>query len=112
LDKATPDGPVPNSGTAAITDHLVCSALKFAQKYRNMFLATSPNGTSRLPKWTGGDPVPKDVMRHAAMAAAAASGQRIPGEVSDVKIGLDYLALQSGVNKRNPQNRFFSFPAA
>ena len=91
LEKTTPDGPVPSSGTALIADPLVCTALRFAQKYRNVFLATSPNGTSRLTKWTGTDPVPKDVMRHAAMAKAVMSNQRIPGEAFDVKIGLDYL---------------------
>ena len=86
-----PDGALPSAGIAVIDDHLVSSSLQFAQKVRNVFLATSANGARRLAEWKGSDPIPKEVMRHAAMAAAARSGQRDPGVSFDVKIGLDYL---------------------
>jgi len=91
LDEVASARPVPNSGTAPVSDENVNSAMRFAQKYRNLFLSTSPNGTGGLQKWTGPDPVPKTVLRHAAMTAAAASGQCTPGVAFDVKIGLDYL---------------------
>ena len=91
LDES-PDGPLPGAGSFVIDNHLACSALRFAQKYRNLFLATSANRTKRLAAWTGSDPVPKDVMRHAAMAAAARSSQPTPGAEFDVKIGLDFLS--------------------
>jgi hypothetical protein len=91
LNKIAPDGPAPNSGTLAITDDYVRKAMQFAQKYRNVFLGTSPNGTEGLKQWSGPDPVPKDVVRHAAMTAATGPGQHTPGAAFDVKIGLDYL---------------------
>jgi hypothetical protein len=91
LDESS-DGPMPGAGSLVIANHLACSALRFAQKYRNLFLGISANRKRRLDAWTGSDPVPKDVMRHAAMVAAARSSQPLPGAEFDVKIGLDFLS--------------------
>jgi hypothetical protein len=86
------DGPIPGAGTETISDHQISSTLRFAQKYRNLFLGVSANHTRRLNDWEGKDPVPKDIMRHAAMAEGAHSNNKQPGRSFDLKIGLDYLS--------------------
>jgi hypothetical protein len=93
------------AGTNPITNNHVRSALQFAQKYRNIFLGVSANGTGKLLPWTGDDPVPKDVMRHAARAAAARLQQGEPGAEFDVKIGLDFLSEH--LYTRRDQSRYY-----
>jgi hypothetical protein len=41
------------AGTNPITNNHVRSALQFAQKYRNIFLGVSANGTGKLLPWNG-----------------------------------------------------------
>ncbi|MFC5461869.1 hypothetical protein [Massilia niabensis] len=70
---------------------LVVECFKFAQKKRNEFLAVSANGSERVKEFDGEDPLPKDVMRYAAMARQLAKPTSIPGADTDTQRGLDYL---------------------
>jgi predicted nucleotidyltransferase len=72
-------------------DRFVASGLAFAQKMRNEFFAVSANRTPRLVDYDGDDPLPKRVMRAAAMAAKATGKAIGPGAEHDVQEGLDLL---------------------
>ncbi len=81
---------LPGAG-AGSTDRFVAGALAFAQKVRNDFLAVSANDTPKLDDFSGADPLPKRVMRAAAMAARASGRSGGPGAEHDVQEGLDLL---------------------
>ncbi|MBV7539081.1 hypothetical protein KW842_25255 [Duganella sp. sic0402] len=70
---------------------LIIECLKFTQKKRNIFLAVSPNGTEKLSNFEGPDPIPKDIMRYAAMARQLEKPSTIHGAETDIQRGLDYL---------------------
>ena len=90
LDDKEVDG-LPNTGDRLIRDRLVRQCFRFAQKKRNEFLAVSVNGTSEMQAFSGTDPIPKDVMRHAAMAARLRSQDQPVGAEYDTQAGLDFL---------------------
>ncbi len=69
----------------------VAGAIGFVQKIRNEYLAVSPNGTATLVPYVGSDPLPKRLMRAAAMAAHASGQSQGPGAEHDVQEGLDLL---------------------
>lgn len=81
---------VPGVATRTV-DRFVASGLAFAQKMRNEFFAVSANRTLRLADYDGGDPLPKRIMRAAAMAAKATGKATGPGAEHDVQEGLDLL---------------------
>jgi hypothetical protein len=62
---------LPGAGTKQISDRLVIGCIRFAQKKRNVFLGISLIGKMALNPYDDDDPMPKDVMRCAAMARAA-----------------------------------------
>jgi len=82
---------IPGAG-GATTDRFVASGLAFTQKIRNEHFAVSANGTPRLYAYEGPDPLPKRIMRAAAMAARAAGLTDGPGAEHDVQEGLDLLS--------------------
>lgn len=82
---------LPKVGAIEQPDRLVIECLKFAQKKRNVFLAVSPNGTDLSRDFNETDPLPKDIMRFAAMARQLARPSTIPGAEIDTQRGLDYL---------------------
>lgn len=81
---------MPGVGTHTV-DRFVASGLAFAQKIRNEFFAVSANRTLRLADYDGDDPLPKPIMRAAAMAAKATGKATGPGAEHDVQEGLDLL---------------------
>lgn len=83
-------GGLPGAGTKS-SDRFTAGALAFTQKLRNNYLSVSANGTPRLDRFDGPDPVPKRIMRAAAMAARAAGVTGGAGAEHDVKEGLDLL---------------------
>lgn len=90
LDNNEIDG-FPNAGEAPIRDRLVRQCFRFAQKKRNAFLGVSANGSPGLQEFDGADPIPKDVMRHAAMAARLRNPGAPRGAEYDTQAGLDFL---------------------
>ena len=70
---------------------LVVECLKFSQKKRNAFLAVSPNGSEKMVDFNEADPLPKDIMRYAAMARQLEKPSTIVGADTDTQRGLDYL---------------------
>lgn len=70
---------------------LVVECLKFSQKKRNIFLAVSPNGSEKTSDFDEVDPLPKDIMRYAAMARQLEKPSTISGADTDTQRGLDYL---------------------
>jgi hypothetical protein len=83
---------LPNAGEHPISDRLVKQCLRFAQKKRNAFLAINAAGTMGPQPWEGVDPIPKDVMRHAAMAWRLRVPEAEVGAEYDTKEGLDFLS--------------------
>jgi len=68
---------------------------EFAQKKRNKFLSVSGSGKLALPPWTNTiDPIPKEIMRHAAIASYRGDD---PEKRTDIKYGLEsiYIYLYS-----------------
>lgn len=84
---------LPGAGSAT-TNRFVAGALSFVQKLRNEYLAVSANGTPKLGNHEGSDPLPKRIMRAAAMAARAVGNSHGPGAEHDVKEGLDLLTAE------------------
>ena len=84
---------LPGAGSAT-TDRFVAGALSFVQKLRNEYLAVSANGTPKLGNYEGSDPLPKRIMRAAAMAARAIDNSHGPSAEHDVKEGLDLLTAE------------------
>jgi predicted nucleotidyltransferase len=82
-------------GAVAVTGcRFVAAGLAFAQKMRNEFYAVSANLTPRLEGYDGPEPLPKRIMRAAAMAARAAGKSSGPGAEHDVQEGLDLLTSE------------------
>ncbi|HEX8309997.1 MAG TPA: hypothetical protein VF614_01695, partial [Chthoniobacteraceae bacterium] len=82
---------IPGAGVRS-TDRFVAGALSFTQKARNDFLAVSANDTPRMTEFLGPDPLPKRVMRAAAMASRASGRTGGAGAEHDVQEGLDLLS--------------------
>lgn len=82
---------LPAAGKNSQSPRLVVECLKFAQKKRNVFLAVSPNGSEKISDFDEADPLPKDIMRYAAMARQLEKPSAIPGADTDTQRGLDYL---------------------
>jgi hypothetical protein len=90
LDGIEVDG-FPNAGKTPIKHRLVRQCFRFAQKKRNAFLAVNANGALGIQEFVGADPIPKDVMRHAAMAARLRNPGAPIGAEYDTQAGLDFL---------------------
>jgi hypothetical protein len=75
----------------ALADRLVIECLRFAQKKRSAFLAVAASGKTAVEPYNCVDPLPKDVMRHAAMAARIGNAAATTGAEYDTQIGLDFL---------------------
>lgn len=85
---------LPNVGQRRLTERLLIQCLRFAQKKRNEFVNVTATGAGGLPPFDGPDPAPKDLMRHAAMAAALKEGVDDPGAEYDTQKGLDLLSAE------------------
>jgi len=84
---------LPGAGTQMPT-RFVAAALAFTQKIRNEHFAISANGTPTLIAHGGSDPLPKRIMRAAAMSAKATNRFLAAGAEYDVQEGLDLLSQQ------------------
>lgn len=73
-------------------DRFLAAALGFTQKIRNRHFSVSANGTTHLKAYHGSDPLPKQMMRAAAMAGRAAGTTTEPGAEHDLKEGLDVVS--------------------
>jgi hypothetical protein len=82
---------LPFAGERPLTERLVIECLRFVQKRRNAFLAVARSGKTTIQPYYSVDPLPKDVMRHAAMAARIGSTTAPAGAEYDTQIGLDFL---------------------
>ncbi|MCA1363417.1 nucleotidyltransferase domain-containing protein [Bradyrhizobium sp. IC3069] len=82
---------LPGAGTREIKDRLAIEGLRFTQKKRNTFLAVNAKGEGGIKPYAGDDPAPKDIMRHAAMAAHSDDRHADPGAEYDTQEGLDFL---------------------
>lgn len=85
---------LPGAGTREIKDRLAAEGLRFAQKKRNVYLAVNAKGEGGIPPYAGDDPAPKDIMRHAAMAAHLDDRDADPGAEYDTQEGLDFLTYE------------------
>jgi len=76
--------------------------LEYVQGLRNRFLNASPSGHIALDDWDGEDPIPKELMRSAAMTYASVNDRN--QMEFDVQEGLDYFSnyiyLQREKNER------------
>jgi tetratricopeptide (TPR) repeat protein len=81
---------LPEAGSQKIKNARLIDVFKFVQGVRNSFLGISPNGSCKLAPWAGDDPLPKEIMRTAAMTLPRVRGQPA-GVQFDVKAGLDHL---------------------
>ena len=81
----------PGAGEQPVGDRLIRQCIRFAQKKRNAFLAVAADGAVGIEPFSGPDPIPKDVMRHAAMAARLRNLNSAVGAEYDTQAGLDFL---------------------
>jgi hypothetical protein len=82
---------LPGAGTRPVSNRLTGECFRFSQKKRNTFLAVAAGGEGSLHEYSGDDPLPKDVMRHGAMAQQLAEGRGAQGEEYDTQQGLDFI---------------------
>jgi len=82
---------LPSAGSQEIAERLVGECIRFAQKKRNQFLNVSADGSGGLEPYSGEDPLPKDIMRHAAMARQLQDQVPDTGAEYDVQYGLDFM---------------------
>lgn len=82
---------IPGAGTKSISDDLGIMCFRFAQMKRNQYLAISANGNTNYQPFDETDPLPKDIMRHAAMAKQLSIPDAEPGLMFDIQIGLDFV---------------------
>lgn len=105
LSSAVQTTGLPYAGTSPCT-RFVAGALSFVQKMRNEYFAVSANGKMTLDAYDGPDPLPKRIMRAAAMAARAIGNSSGPGAEHDVQEGLDLLtSVLYGLRDKNPLYR-------
>lgn len=78
-------------GDVSIKHRLVRQCIRFAQKKRHAFLAIAANGRGSLEDYEGDAPLPKDILRHAAMAGALRKASAQPGAEFDTQEGLSEL---------------------
>ena len=83
---------LPDAGTEPIRDRLVVECFRFAQKKRNEYLSVAADGTGGLTPHENGDPLPKDIMRHAAMAWKLGQNDAPVGAEYDTQQGLDFMS--------------------
>jgi predicted nucleotidyltransferase len=83
----------PGAGEQPVSDRLIRQCARFAQKKRNAFLAVAADEVTRMEPFSGPDPIPKDVMRHAAMAARLRNLDSAVGAEYDTQAGLPLLLL-------------------
>jgi predicted nucleotidyltransferase len=82
---------MPGAGDKPIGHRLVRQCLRFAQKKRHAFLSVAANGKGSLVPYEGELPLPKDLLRHAAMAGALRAKSAQPGAEFDTQEGLSVL---------------------
>jgi hypothetical protein len=91
LIKDLEDGPLWDAGSLPSPAPGIGRAVGFAQKIRNLYLSTTPNGSRMLSSWTGDGAVPKEAAR-AAAGVAPLMAPPIPGEEFDTRLGVEHLA--------------------
>ncbi|HEX8192042.1 MAG TPA: hypothetical protein VF552_04015 [Allosphingosinicella sp.] len=80
------------AGDQIVRHRLIRQCLRFAQKKRHAYLSVAANGKGSLQPYEGDLPLPKDLLRHAAMAGALRKTGSPPGAEFDVQEGLSELA--------------------
>lgn len=81
----------PGAGVAAKPSPLALECFKYAQTERNKYLAVSANGEETMADFNGPDPVPKAMMRHAAMARQLEKPKKGMGNETDTGRGLEFI---------------------
>lgn len=82
---------MPGVGEGSVGHRLVRQCLRFAQKKRHAYLGIAANGKGSLQPYEGDAPLPKDLLRHAAMASALRKKGTPPGAEFDTQEGLSEL---------------------
>ncbi|MDX0009028.1 hypothetical protein GOB13_15220 [Sinorhizobium meliloti] len=96
---------LPSAGKSR-PNRFLAAALSFSQKTRNQHFAISPNNTLKLHAYDGDDPLPKPIMRAAAMAARNQVEHAEVGVEHDVQEGLDAIFNELYLRRRGlPQWR-------
>lgn len=95
---------LPGAGAKPISNALAQNCVRFAQKKRNQYLDVSADGTTSFAPFDGNEPLPKDVMRHAAMAAELSTPGAEPGSQFDVQFGLDFVS--NGLYAERASNKY------
>jgi hypothetical protein len=85
---------LPGSGTLQIDERLLIEFFRFAQKKRNTYLGICADGSSSFFEYSGDDPIPKDIMRHAAMVRQLHDLSDTAGAEYDTQRGLDFLSVR------------------
>ncbi len=81
---------LPGAGETEILGRFVINCIRFAQKQRNGFLGS---GRLSLVPYDDSEPLPKELMRHGAMAQHLSDGTHAgPGMEYDTQNGLDFLS--------------------
>jgi predicted nucleotidyltransferase len=83
---------IPGAGSNRVTDQAAQSCIQFAQKTRNLYLDVAGNGVSNFLAFSETEPLPKDIMRHAAMIANLSNPGKELGAQFDTQIGLDFVS--------------------
>lgn len=80
---------IPGAGTKIIADEKR-HVLEYVQRVRNQYLACAANGARALKEYLGPDPLPKELMRHAATLVPSVE----PGAAYDTMVGLEDLSAR------------------
>jgi len=94
---------LPGAGTKPLDQHLLADCLRFAQKKRNAFISVRADGNGSLPLYEDLEPLPKDIMRHSAMAKQLHDQNIETDGAYDLQFGLDFIFhLLYEIRLRNP----------
>jgi predicted nucleotidyltransferase len=83
---------IPGAGGNPLLEPLAVQCLRFAQKKRNQYLDLAASGLTAFVAFDGDEPLPKDFMRHAAIASSLSMSSPTPGSEYDVQFGLDFVS--------------------
>jgi predicted nucleotidyltransferase len=83
---------IPTAGGRSIDERLATECLRFVQKKRNVYLGISAGGSVALTPFSDGEPLPKDIARHAAMARQLTDPVELAGAEYDTQRGLDFVS--------------------
>ena len=98
---------MPGAGSRTIADRLVGECVRFAQKKRKLLVLSASGHMNMAAYDDNADPLPKDVMRHGAMARRLTDDANAdPGAEYDTQLGLDFLSHR--LYERRRDNRAYA----